>query len=70
MRKAIRVSEDIALNVINEVTLFYFEVALLPALFWGKCVFGRKNHVLHIYGFPALRVRHPETRLTVYWGLP
>ena len=37
--KVVRVSKDIALDVINEARRVFFGDALSPALFFEKCVF-------------------------------
>ena len=70
-----RVSNDITIDVINEVIRLYFGGPLLPLLLFGSCLFleklisSRNKHVFLSHTLPALRVRRPETRFDSLLGV-
>ena len=73
-RNAVRVQANIAMGSMNVARRLDFGDALLPAPFSISCplisfFLTKRNMLFCTYHFPALRVRRPETRLTVYWVL-
>ena len=49
--------------------ILYWDKGVLQFFFFEKVDFLSKYIILAVSWLPTLRVRRPETRLTVYWAL-
>ena len=72
-RDLVRVSRDIEIVVMNEMKDFTLKVLCYRRCFLENVLFGENNSFTKndsSCDFVALRVRNPETRLTIYKMLP